>query len=246
MARVKKLFRRNSFVTILGVILIITVAYFGFQYRLNLQTQPIDVPFAKEDIGPLTEITPDLFEHRKITRAAVGDNVYTKISDIIGKYTKANYTIPAGSMFYKSAIAESGELTSGTFLSLKEGEVAHTLKVDDESAYGDAISPNLRVDLYYRGPNAKGEKIYKKFVENVRVLAVKDANGKDLGASNDQKPAYIIIAVSEEVGTLLGKAKMISGVSFEPKITSEAFKIEGSHTAPNTEVKNYINSKIGN
>ena len=85
-----------------------------------------------------------------------------------------------------------------------------------------------------------------RLIENVKVLAVIDANGNDVFADMDdiKTPAQIIFAVPEEYHILLRKAMYLRSYSATliPVPTNESLKEEPSAVAiSNEKLKEFIN-----
>ena len=107
---IKRFFTNKNVVTVIGVILIIGLLYWGYNKAIETQVRPVSgIPIAKEKILPGTLITDDMIETIEVAPIVLrkGD-VYTKKSDIVGSNKKmySNYdtAIPKGSMFYKTSV----------------------------------------------------------------------------------------------------------------------------------------------
>ena len=86
-----------------------------------------------------------------------------------------------------------------------------------------------------------------KLLENIKVIAVYDANGNNVFADVDENrtPATLIFAVPQEYYILLNKAKYLRSVSTTliPVPTAESLKDNpGDLKLSSEELKNYINS----
>ena len=85
-----------------------------------------------------------------------------------------------------------------------------------------------------------------KLVENVKVLAVKDASGQPVFANLDEQrtPAMIVFAVPEEYYILLKKAEYLRNydTTLIPVPTNESMKDEPGSVAISSEsLKDWIN-----
>jgi hypothetical protein len=86
-----------------------------------------------------------------------------------------------------------------------------------------------------------------KFVENVKVLAVKDASGQPVFANLDEKrtPAMIVFAVPEEYYILLKKAEFLRNydTTLIPVPTNESLEEnKGEVKISSEDLKNWINN----
>ena len=85
-----RFFKNKNTVTILGVIAVIAILYFGYTQQIKSQTNPVRVPIAKQTIQPGTLITTDMIDYVSIPKIGVSDNVIRAVNSIVGKYTNYN------------------------------------------------------------------------------------------------------------------------------------------------------------
>ena len=212
----KRFFTNKNTVTILAVIVAVLVIYFGYDYRIKQQTNPIRVPYAKQEIQPRTQVTEDMIGWMEIPR-----NMYNKISsnaitlknDIVGKYAAYNTVIPAGSLFYRSTLMTWSEMPDSAWADIPDGYTVVSLNVNTETTYGNSIFPGNYIDLYYQTYDETGKLLLGKLIESIEVLAVKDASGKHVFENSQAGlvPASLIFAVPEDMHLLLRKAGYLSG-----------------------------------
>ena len=212
MRGLKRLLANKNVVTIIGAILIVAILYGFYTWRVNQATNPIKVPYAKVMINARTEITSEMIGYVDVPQSALKGNVLTNVKDkILGKYTNVNCVIPAGSYFYKDAVVSFSELPDSFLVNIPEGLVAYNFSVNTESTYGNSVYPGNYIDIYYKGVEG-GQIVVGKLIENIKVLAVKDSNGNHVfeNTGENRNPSQIIFAVTEEINTLLRKAKYIN------------------------------------
>ncbi|MCM1370341.1 MAG: SAF domain-containing protein [Clostridium sp.] len=245
MRSLKKFFKNKNTVTIIGVILIVALLYFGYTYQINTQTKPTRVPVAAATIQPRTKITADMIKYIEVPGASISNNTVMNANDIIDMYANYNTVIPEGSLFYKEALATAKEMPDSAFVDIKQGDIPYQFAVTMESTYGNSIFPGNQIDLYMEAMNENGEVIVGKFIENVEVLAVKDSSGNHVfeNTAENRTPAYIIFGVNDELNILLLKAKYLSSVTVFP-VPHGAWKgTEGQIQVSSEELKAYINER---
>ena len=86
-----------------------------------------------------------------------------------------------------------------------------------------------------------------KLVENVKVLAVKDAQGRNVfeNTTESRTPSYIIFGVSDEINILLRKASYMSSYSavlFPVPHGVSVSNEEGETLVSSQTLKNFINA----
>lgn len=212
---VKRFFTNKNTVTILGVIVVIAIIYFGYNSQIKKATSPVRLPVAKTTIQPRTLITKDMIKYVSIPSVAVSENVIRTESAIVGKYSAINTVIPAGSMFYSGVVVSASDMPDALFTNIKEGEVPYNFPVSMTTTYGNSIVPDSYIDIYMKAVDDSGEIMVGKLLENVRVLAVKDSAGNNVfeNMSSTRTPAYLYFGVTEDLHILLRKASYLSNKS---------------------------------
>ena len=214
--KLKSLLSNKNVVTILGAILIVIVLFAFYKWRLNQAINPISVPYAKQAIGPRTKITSDMIDYVDVQQSALKGKVLINATrDIVNMYTNINTTIPEGGFFYSDLIVRFEDLADSFLIDMPKDSqgnymIAYNFKVNVEKTYGNSIYPGNYVDIYYR--TTEGDKVlYGKLASNVKTLAVKDANGNHVfeNITENRKPNQIILAVTEELSSLLRVAESI-------------------------------------
>ena len=247
---ITRFLKNKNIVTIMGVVAVVAILYFGYNYQINQQTSPISIPVAKETIQPGTLITSDMITSISIPRMGVSSNVIRSASSIVGKYTNYNTVIPAGSMFYTDVVIDREDLPNSSFTQVKEGDVVFNLNVTTESTYGNSIFPGDYIDIYMKAEDDSGQIMVGKLVENIEVLALKDSSGQNVfeDSSESRSPAYMIFGVSSEIHILLRKALYMGDYSVELIPVPHGGEIleEGETRVSSTYLKEFINSKTVN
>ena len=213
---IKRFFLNKNTVTILGVIIVIAILYFGYNYQLNKAITPIkNIPIAKETIQPRTEITSDMITYIDVVPSMLKSDVIRNSGSIVGKYSNYNTMIPAGSMFFAETVVDQDELPDAVFENIKEGDIPYSFPVTMTTTYGNSIMPGNYMDIYMKAKDDNGQLIVGKLVENIEVLAVKDSSGKNVfeNTSEDRTPSMLIFGVESEINILLRKASYMNEYS---------------------------------
>ena len=254
--KLKNLLANKNVVTIIGAILIVIVLFAFYKWRVNAAINPISVPYAKETIGPRTKITNDMIGYLDIQQSSIRGNVLTNANtQIVGMYTNVNSTIPAGSLFYDGIIVRFEDLADSFLIDMpKDSEgnymTAYNFNVNVETTYGNSVYPGNYVDLYFISQQNENSVIYGKLASNIKVLAVKDSNGNHVfeNITENRQPSQIIIAVTEELSSLLRVAESInrSRVILVPTNASYRYDDESEIVTEvsDNEIKSYIDSYV--
>lgn len=246
----KRFIGNKNTVTIIGVLLIIAVIYFGYTYAVNRGTESITVPYAKVAIQPRTKVTEDMIGYTKVLKSTLQGNVITNDQKVKNFYTNVNALIPKGSLFYSDAVISYENLPDASLMEIPEGEVAFNLSVNINTTYGNSIYPGNYIDVYFKAVDTNGKVMVGKLLENVKVLAVKDKSGNHVFENTEETriPAMLIFSVSEDTYLLLKKAVYLSNddtkVELIPVPTNEALKNNpGTTTIASSQAVEFINER---
>ena len=246
----KRFLTNKNTVTVIAVIVILGLLYWGYTSQINTSVNPVAVPVAKQTIQPRTEVTADMITTIRVPKIAVSENVITATPLIVGKYTNLNVTVPAGSMFYKDVLVEKSALPDSVFTTVKDGEIPYQFAVNMETTYGNSIYPGNKIDIYMKAIDDNGQIMVGRLLENVEVLAVKDSQGRNVfeNTNETRTPAYLIFGVPERIHILLRKAVYLksAGVEIFPVPHGGVVPVEGGLQVDITELQNYIESRTVN
>ena len=199
--KIKKFISNKNTVTIICAIIAVIVLYVGYNMRVQSAIEPVEIPYAKVTIQPRTKITKDMIGIVNVASAAVdamGGNVIIKKDDIINKYSNINTMIPQGSMFYNGAVVSKSDLPDAAVYDVPDGEELFYLNVNMTTSYVNSIVPGGYIDLYIRTTDkTTGRARVGKFIENIKVLAVKTSDGQNVFENTDEYrvPAYVLFSV---------------------------------------------------
>ena len=259
--KLKNLLANKNVVTILGAILIVIVLYAFYMWRVNSAINPITVPYAKVTIGPRTKITSDMIGYLDIQQSSIRGNVlFNAEHSIINMYTNINCTIPAGSLFYEESVVEFKNLADSFLIDMpKDADgnymEAYDFNVNTNSTYGNSVYPGNYIDLYFIGrsdTNGSEKIMYGKIASNVKVLAVKDSAGNHVfeNTTENRQPSKIILAVDEELLSLLRVAEKIGNSEIKLVPTNVSYRYESTEEIvtqiSDEDVRSYIEQHRAN
>ena len=213
-SKVKRFLKNKNTVTALCAILIVVVLIVGYTIRVNNATKPVKIPVAKVTIQPRTEITADMITEINVPQEALKGNYYRNVSSLVGKYSNVNTVIPAGSIFYSEAVISKNDLPDSSLYDVAEGETLYYLTVNMLTSYTNSILPGNYIDIYL-STKENNKALVGKILENVKILAVKTSDGKNVFENSDESrtPYVIIFALPEEQHLLLRKINAINSYS---------------------------------
>lgn len=215
----KRFLANKNTVTILGTLFIVLIMWVGYNIRIDSVTNPERVPYAKETIQPRTKITKDMIGYMEVPIALIkgSENVLINESDILNHYTNVNTIIPKYSLFYDEAVIVENELVDLAVGKLADGEVLFNLPVSTETTYGNSLYPGNYLDIYFKSQDDSKKIQYGKLVSNVKILAVKDINGRNVFENSEEfrTPSMLIFAVPKSINLLLRKAVYLKDYNAE-------------------------------
>lgn len=245
----RRFIKNKNTVTIIGVMAVILILFLGYRYQINKAVSPVsNIPVAAETIQPRTKITDDMLDYISVAPVVLQSNVIRTKGLIVGKYSNYNTVIPQGSLFYKGVVVDESDLPDSAFVDLEKGQVPYNFPVTMNSTYGNSIYPTNYIDVYMKALNEDGTLMVGKLVENVKVLAVKDSQGRNVFENSEETrtPSTIIFGVKDEVNILLRKASYMSSYSVElfpvPHGVSGETEVEGATVVSSQTLKDFINA----
>lgn len=247
MNSLKRFVSNKNTVTILGVILVLVLLYWGYSSQVSSSVQPVQVPVAARTIQPRTQITADMISVIEISQIAVVENVYTDSNSVVGLYSNVNTLIPIGSMFYHEALIEKDQLPDSAFFEIGEDEIPYLFSVTLESTFGNSIFPNSKIDIYMKAVDEDNKVMVGRLLEDVKVIAVKDNAGNDVFESTEEErqPSYLVFGLPDDIHILLRKAQYITtnDVLLFPVPHGGTVASEGDIRVSTEYLKDFINSK---
>ena len=199
MNKFSKFLKNKNTVTILGVLACLVILYAGYTMRINKKTALVDVYYAKETIQPKTLITEDMVAKMSVPASFIKGTYYKNYQDIVGKYSNYNTMIASGSIFYSDLLVEESNLPDAVLYNVNEGERVVSFSVDTVSTYGNYIMPGNIVDIYVKLYDDNDKLVYGEFYENIEILGVKDASGKNVFENTEETrtPSYVYFSLPE-------------------------------------------------
>lgn len=251
---IKKILSNKNTVTVVGIVLIIVVLYFAYNFRVNQATRPISVPYASSLISPGVQITDDMVGTTQITKNMLNKlKALDDYNKIVGRYSNTDSVIPQGSLFYERNIIEK-EMISKSGLETPEGWVPfHLDSISIDNTYGNAMYPGNYIDIYLKivekvEKNKKQSDFIKvsKLFENVKIVAVKDSGGQDVFADLDniRTPSTMIFNLPEDYYIILRKCENLRAhaVTIIPVPTNESLEEKpGEVKIADKDLVQYIN-----
>lgn len=246
MNSIVRFLKNKNTVTVLGVIAIIAILWFGYYFQLQRTVKPVSVPVAATTIQPRTQITSDMIKYVDVPKAYISDNAITDEQSLINMYSNYNTLIPAGSMFYNEAVTPEQALPNYILTLLKEGEYAVSYDLSStEMTNGWGIMPGDKVDFYMRVTSEEGSVMLGKLLENVEILAALDSEGYNVYEVSDgsRTPSKLVFGVKEDIFLLLLRSNYINVELFPVQHGTWIDDSEATTKLTTQELIDYIKAK---
>lgn len=216
-ASLKKFLGNKNTVTILGVLLCMVILVIGYNRTINSKIKLTQVPYSINTIQPKTLITSEMVGVMSVPEAFIKVGKYYKnVEQVVGKYSNYNTVIAQGSLFYTDLLTEQKYLPDSYMYNVPEGYTVINYPVTMSSTYANSMMPESYINIYFKAtlPASENEEddedkiMFGKFISNVEVLSVKDAQGQHVFENTEEvrTPSYMLFAVPEEYHLLLRKA----------------------------------------
>ena len=216
MGNLKKLLSNKNVVTLLGAILIVVVLFLFYRWRVNSAIQPVELPYAMHSLEQGSQITPEDVGIVEVPQQKLRGNIITNVSGVYNKF--ASCYIPSGSLFFSTNkdgtagnVANDKTTTADYLYKLGKDQVAFNYPVNITTTFGNSFFPDKYFDIYLRiHTDPESDKImFGRFINNIKILAVRDGNSRDVFATSEQlrQPKQIIFGVTKEQNAYLRVAE---------------------------------------
>ncbi len=251
--KLKRFLGNKNTITILGVIAGVAVLLFGYSYRVKQAVNPVSIPYALARMQPKSKVELENVGTIKVSGAFVDQtaDLVTTMQYMQNTEWYVNYdtVIPNGGLFYKSQLVTKDKIPDTFFDDIPEGATVFSLGVDSHSTYANSIMPDNYIDLYIRATDETGKVIFGKFIESIKVLAVRDSGGNDVFADSQaiRSSSELIFAVKNDFFMILSEANFVGGIQIIPVPRNKAYRVEGEDegTRVSREVLvNFIMEKV--
>lgn len=242
MNKFSKFLKNKNTVTILGVLACLVILYAGYTMRINKKTALVDVYYAKETIQPKTLITEDMVAKMSVPASFIKGTYYKNYQDIVGKYSNYNTMIASGSIFYSDLLVEESNLPDAVLYNVNEGERVVSFPVDTVSTYGNSIMPGNIVDIYVKLYDDDDKLVYGEFYENIEILGVKDASGKNVFENTEEArtPSYVYFSLPEAKYLLFSSLNYIETNDIEVVLVPNTVKFDAKDPMATEVTSEYL------
>ena len=202
---------KKILIIICSTLLVITGIFFGIRWYTKYAIGYTKAYVATHQISQRSLITIDDLQEVEVPKDYLKDDVYLNKEDIIGKYVKLSYSIPKGSLIYKTAIEEDISDLANTLL--KEGEVNYDIYTSDVKINTANIAKNMYVDMYLT-IDTRDKPISDLLIFNARVTGLYDSNNKPILEYDKESRVQIVsFAIRKEDVNVLNKAQVIGKIN---------------------------------
>lgn len=190
------------------------MSYLGSTVYINDRLEMVEVPVAAQLLTPRTLIDENDVVMVKIPKGVLQSTILLEPKKMIGKYTLINTQIPQGSFIYASMVEEAQEAKDYPSLLLHPNQVVYALEVDLKMTSGNTLQPAQKIAIYVSLIHNRLT-IVDQLISNVRILSLKDKNGKELEKATDI-PKIMLIALDQKLVSLLTKAIALGDLILTP------------------------------
>ncbi len=233
--RIKRFISNKNTITILCVLAGVAVLLVGYVWRVNQAVDPVKIPYALKRMLPKTKVEDDMIGTIEVSGSFVKQNkdLIDSKAYILNKDWYVNYdtVIPEGSLLYKSQLVEKKDIPDTSWDDIPDGATIFSLSVNSHSTYGDSIMPDNFIDLYIKTTDEDGKVVFGKFIESIKVLAVRDGGGNDVFADSQtsRSSSELLFAVKNDLFLLLSEAVYVGGIDIVPVPRNAVYREEGAN-----------------
>lgn len=219
MGNLKKLLSNKNVVTLLGAILIVVVLFLFYRWRVNSAIQPVELPYAMKSLEEGSQITPEDVGIVEVPQQKLRGNIITNVSGVYNKY--ASCFIPSGSLFFATGkdglggnVSNKNTTNADYLYKLGKDQIAFNYPVNMTTTYGNSFFPDKYFDIYLRIRTSSDSYKYMfgRFINNVKILAVRDASARDVFATSEEvrMPSQLIFGLTKEQNAYMRVAEKMT------------------------------------
>jgi len=153
--------------------------------------QEVTVVAVSKDLPPYTRLTEGMVELKKVAVNGLHSRAATNLSSVLNKYTTTPFV--AGEIILTNKISSANRLPKGYLHQLKPEERVIAISTDLTKSVGGTVKPGDLVDLIVvLEEKVAGRNLAKTFLQQVRVIDVRDPNAKQLDEKTQKDEQQII------------------------------------------------------
>lgn len=181
------------------VVCVIGMVGFATEVLVRKRLDLVSVVVLDKDLGPREVIEAADVKVKKVSSHFVGSDNIKNVDDVIGFYVKHQHTLYKGQVLLKSSVEHIDDALDGAALLLYENERVYAIKRDVVGSLGASLQQGSMIDVAIQD---KKNDAYGIVVADVRVIGIKDRNGKEI--ENGGVPHVILLALhKDDVYTVL-------------------------------------------
>lgn len=198
---------KKILIIVCSTLVLVVGLFFGVRFYTRYTIGYTTSYVASHQISQRTRISEEDLIEVEVPKDYLKDDVYVDKNDILNKYVKLSYSIPKGSLIYKTAIESDIKDLANTLL--KEGEVNYDIYTSDVKINTANLNKNMYVDIYLT-INNKDKPISDLLISNARITGLYDANNKlILDYDVDSRVTIISLAIDKDFVNILNKAQVL-------------------------------------
>lgn len=208
---IKRFLSNKNTVTLIAIIVCTVVLYGFYNWRVKSAVTTTYVCQATQTIPARTQITNEMVTTTKILSSQKADNMIQTCDKVVGQYASYATEIPENSFFYETSVMDASEMPNSSFDDIPDGHTLYNMSVSFESTYANSIFPGDYIDLFVRTEDEMGLLVYGKFIQSIKVLAVKDDQGQNVFETTIERriPKQLLFSVPDDLYLLLKKAELL-------------------------------------
>lgn len=202
---------KKILIIVVSTLLLAVGLFFGVRFYSRYSIGYTKAYIASHQISQRTKISIEDLQEIEVPKDYLTDDVYIDIKDIENKYVKLSYSIPKGSLIYKSALEDDIKDLANTLL--REGEVNYDIYTSNVKINTANLSRNMYIDLYLT-INNKEKPISDLLLSNARITGLYDSNNKLIKDYDlESKVSIISVAINKDDVKILNKAQVLGEIN---------------------------------
>lgn len=185
--------------------------FFSIMAYIHYSQNYVSAYISSHNIAQRTRISQKDITEVKVPREYLSDDVYLELDDILDKYVRLSYSIPKGSLFYKSSLEKDIKDLANTLL--MDNQLNYDIYTNEVKINTGNLAQGMYVDMYLT-VNNKDRPVSDLLISNCRITGMYDNNGKQIfDYDKDSRISVISVAVEKGDVSYLNKALLVGDIS---------------------------------
>lgn len=214
-----------------GIVLVLVFTFLALEVMTRYRVGGVIVYAPNKELKQRHRILEEDLDQFKVSKHLIDESMILDKEELIGRYVSLNHTLYPRTAISSHMLDDLDQVHDKPLLLLKDKQSLFSMKADQVTSAGGALSSGHVIDLNLVVNAYREEPIAERLFSNVRVVGVKDRKGQETQDSGEAA-SVILLAIDSETLPYLLKAQSIGTLV----LSAKGFVLEGQECLFNEAV----------